>query len=193
MNIKEHKNRDGMKVWLSVEELQTLVEYPDDVQKQISLKLAGYCGLRSEEVLNARPVHVRETQIGKVLEVPSGKGDQYRETPIPDGLAGQIRTIGQYEGDSTRVAGYESTRGLRHLIQRLREQLAEDTGNNRWEHLSFHDLRRTWATLLASADVDPMVAIEWGGWNDLGTFLDHYKGKYSPEAQRRERNKVDWL
>ena len=55
MNIKEHKNRDGMKVWLSVEELQTLVEYPDDVQKQISLKLAGYCGLRSEEVLNAKP------------------------------------------------------------------------------------------------------------------------------------------
>lgn len=46
---------------------------------------------------------------------------------------------------------------------------------------------RTWATLLASADVDPMVAIEWGGWNDLQTFLDHYQGKYSPETRKRER------
>ena len=193
MNIKEHKNSESMKVWLSADELQTLVDHPDDVQQQIALKLAGYCGLRSEEVLNAKPAHVRETQIGKVLEVPAGKGDKYRETPIPDGLAGQIRTIGQYEGDSTRVAGYESTRGLRHLIKRLRELLAEQTENNRWKYVSFHDLRRTWATLLASADVDPMVAIEWGGWNDLETFLDHYKGKYSPEAQQRERNKVDWL
>jgi hypothetical protein len=38
-----------------------------------------------------------------------------------------------------------------------------------------------------------MVVCDWGGWNDLDTFLDHYRGTNSPEAQRREREKVDWL
>ena len=42
-------------------------------------------------------------------------------------------------------------------------------------------------------DVDAMVVCDWGGWNDLDTFLDHYRGTNSPEAQRRERDKVDWL
>lgn len=56
-----------------------------------------------------------------------------------------------------------------------------------------HDLRRTWATNLRSADVDPLMACDWDGWNDLETFLDHYQGRFSPEAQKREREKVDWL
>lgn len=42
-------------------------------------------------------------------------------------------------------------------------------------------------------EVDPLIALEWGGWEDLETFLDHYKGAYSPAAQRRAREKVDWL
>ncbi|QZA89495.1 site-specific integrase [Salinarchaeum sp. IM2453] len=193
MNLQEHKNSSAMMVWLSTDELKQLVDCPDDVQRQLALKLGGYCGLRSAEVVNVKPAHVRDTQIGKVLEVPAGKGDKYRETPIPDGLAGQIRTIGQYEGEDTTVVGTESTRTLRRWINTAANELAEQTENNRWEFLSFHDLRRTWATLLASADVDPMVAIEWGGWDDLQTFLDHYQGKYSPEARKRERNKVRWL
>ena len=56
-----------------------------------------------------------------------------------------------------------------------------------------HDLRRTWATSLDNKNVDAMVVCDWGGWNDLDTFLDHYRGANSPEAQRRERDKVDWL
>jgi len=62
-----------------------------------------------------------------------------------------------------------------------------------WDDLTPHDLRRTWATQLHSQDVDPLIVMEWGGWNDLETFLDHYKGTSTPEAQRRERNKVGWL
>jgi hypothetical protein len=31
------------------------------------------------------------------------------------------------------------------------------------------------------------------GFHDLDTFLDHYRGTHTPEAQRREREKVDWL
>lgn len=34
---------------------------------------------------------------------------------------------------------------------------------------------------------------EWGGWEDLETFLNRYKGTYSPAAQRQAREKVSWL
>ena len=68
-----------------------------------------------------------------------------------------------------------------------------ETGDDRWNFVSMHDLRRTWATSLDNKSVDAMVVCDWGGWNDLETFLDHYRGTNSPEAQRRERDKVDWL
>lgn len=42
------------------------------------------------------------------------------------------------------------------------------------------------------AGVDEQVALLWGGWADLETFLDHYRGEASPKAQRREREKVGW-
>ena len=74
-----------------------------------------------------------------------------------------------------------------------RRELREATDDDGWSHLAFHDLRRTWATSLASTDVDPMLVLDWGGWDDLGPFLEHYRGTYSPEAQRREREKVAWL
>jgi len=47
--------------------------------------------------------------------------------------------------------------------------------------------------LFANADVDETVALRWGGWNDLETFLDHYRGEATAKARARERSKVDWL
>ena len=46
---------------------------------------------------------------------------------------------------------------------------------------------------LASEDVDSLLVCDWGGWNDLETFLDHYRGTFSPEAQKRARDGVAWL
>jgi hypothetical protein len=40
---------------------------------------------------------------------------------------------------------------------------------------------------------DAEMVLEWGGWNDQETFLDHYKGRFSPEAQRRARESVERL
>ena len=48
-------------------------------------------------------------------------------------------------------------------------------------------------TSLKGAEVDAMLVCDWDGWSDLETFLDRYRGKFSPEAQRKQRIKVDWL
>jgi hypothetical protein len=66
----------------------------------------------------------------------------------------------------------------------------DDTG---WTYLTFHDLRRTWVTTLASAGVDPLLVCDWVGWEDWETLFDHYRGTFSSQAQERERQKVDWL
>lgn len=42
-------------------------------------------------------------------------------------------------------------------------------------------------------DVDAMVVCDWGRWGDLDTFLDYYRSTHTPEAQCREREKVEWL
>lgn len=131
--------------------------------------------------------------------VHDGKGGKYREVPIPVDLKREIDAAAEYRphpedwpvvttSSDTRGA---STRTFRRWIEDAREQLAEQ--DERWLHLTMHDLRRTWATHLKSEDVDPMLVCDWGGWEDLETFLEAYRGDFTPEAQRREREKVEWL
>jgi integrase len=182
-------------VWLSEDDVDQLLDAAKDTERRIAFALGARCGLRSHEILQVSPDDLVDTQAGHMLIVKHGKGDKYRETPIPNQLVTQIETIDDYRDDSSDspILSVDNTNSLRYWIQTTREQLSEETGDDRWNFVSMHDLRRTWATSLASKDVDALIVCDWGGWNDLDTFLRHYRGTYSPEAQRRERDKVDWL
>lgn len=195
MNLREHDNQDGFKVWLSEDELQTFLDHPDTTQTQIAYGLAARSGLRSFEVLAVTPKDIVDTDMGWVVRVRAGKGDKYRETPVPESLALQIQAAASYRDgpDTAPVLDVSQTRSLRRWIERDREQLAAETGDDRWQHLSWHDLRRSWATNLKGAEVDPLLVLDWGGWEDLETFLEHYRGTFSPQVQRKQREKVGWL
>ncbi|WP_435143763.1 tyrosine-type recombinase/integrase [Halobaculum sp. P14] len=192
MNLREHDEREDKKVWLSTEETERFLATAENTQKRIAFGLGARCGLRSGEWLDVTPRDVVDTDAGTMLRVWEGKGDKFRETPIPDVLATRIRVAGEEQPDEP-VLSVTSTRTLRRWVDRAGDQLAEETGEVGWRELSTHDLRRTWATALADAEVDPLLALDWGGWEDLETFLEHYKGVYSPAAQRRAREKVSWL
>jgi len=195
MNLQQHENRDDMKVWLSQKEVEQLLEAADGTQQRIAFALGARCGLRSHEVLDIAPEDIVDTDAGTMLRVWHGKGDKFRETPVPRDLATTIRTVDDVreESASSPLVEITSTRSLRRWVRSAADQLSDETGDVGWDHLGFHDLRRTWATALASEDVDPLLVCDWGGWNDLETFLEHYRGSYSPDAQRRERAKVSWL
>lgn len=195
MNLKQHQKRDDLKVWLSENEVDQLLEIAKDTEQRIAFALGSRCGLRSHEVLDVSPEDVSQTDAGPMLRVWEGKGDKMRETPVPNQLQTQIETAADMRDadDDEPLLSISSTRSLRHWVQNAREQLRAETGKDEWRYLSYHDLRRTWATSLASEDVDPLVVCDWGGWNDLDTFLEHYRGTFSPEAQLREREKVTWL
>ncbi len=119
------------------------------------------------------------------LEMPRGRIRSWENGSKPD----PVRDASA----STSLLDITSTHSLRRWIQTAADRLQDETGDEGWTHLGFHDLRRTWATALASADVDALLVCDWGGWSDLETFLEHYRGTYSPGAQQRERGKVDWL
>ena len=196
MNLKDHdEDEAGKKVWLSQTEVDQLVDVASDTERRVAFELGARCGLRSAEVLDVAPQDVVRTDAGAMLRIWNGKGDKYRETPMPSNLATTIETIGDVRSEPSDdpLLSVDSTRSLRRWVQEAREQLADETGDEGWHFLSTHDLRRTWATALANDEVDPLLVLEWGGWEDLETFLDHYKGSYSPAAQQRARDKVDWL
>jgi integrase len=192
MNVEPYDDKDGYRVWLSRNELQQLTNATTDSQQAIAVQLGGQCGLRSGEVTRVAPEHVVETDAGPMIRVFDSKGREYRETPCPESLATQIWTIDDVRSESASEPVIDvSTRTLRRWIESARETLVED--DDMWEYVGFHDLRRTWANQLRSCEVDAMLVCDWGGWDDLETFLEHYKGIQTPEAQRRERNKTDWL
>ncbi|MFU1780723.1 tyrosine-type recombinase/integrase [Haloarcula japonica] len=195
MNLEDYNDQEGMKVWLSDDEVEQLLGSAEDTEQRVALALGARCGLRTDEMIRVAPEHVVDTDAGTMLRVwESAKTGKYRETPIPTDLATTIRTIGDVrEKPSDAPVVDVSKRTLRRWVSSLASDLQEYTGDPGWQYLGMHDLRRTWATSLRSADVDAMVVCDWGGWDDLQTFLDHYRGIHSPEAQLRERDKVDWL
>lgn len=192
MNLEAYDNDDGFRVWLGRTEYNTLLGQVDDSTKEIAFRLAGECGLRSKEVTNVTPEHVTDTDAGWMLQVWDSKGSRYRETAIPPELATRINTIDDVRTETADTPIVDvSTRTLRRWMQTATGQLQER--DDRWQYVGFHDLRRTWAGQLRQADVEAMLVCEWGGWNDLETFLEHYKGVMTPEGQREQREKVDWL
>lgn len=196
MNLEPYDDKEGMKVWLSTDEVDQLLRADalDEAERRLAVEFGVRCGLRSHEVLDVCPENVVDTDAGPMIRVWKGKGDKFRETPIPELLAERVHTINEYRSeDADEPLIDRETRTLRRWVEYAREELAAETGDEGWNYLGFHDLRRTWATQLQGADCDAMVVCDWGGWDDLETFLDHYRGTSTPEAQRREREKVDWL
>jgi len=185
------------RIWLSQEEVGLLLDRTDDRMQQLAFELGARCGLRSKEILQVAPADLRDTTAGKMLVVDSAKSDDQRQTPVPGELAARIETVGEVRDISTVEPVIDaSTRTLRRWISGVCGNIAysDDTQyGEMWQYVSMHDLRRTWATSLKGEDVDAMLVCDWGGWNSLDTFLEHYRGVFAPDAQRKQRDKVGWL
>jgi len=194
MFFEKHENRDDYKIWLSQDEVEQLLDAASDSQHRLAFELGARCGLRSDEIVRVTPADVRETEAGPMLRVENAKSEGKRQTPLPDQLATRIETIADVRPDGHGEPIIDvATRTLRRWIDATGDELAAETGDEMWAHLTMHDLRRTWATSLKGEDVDAMVVCDWGGWSDLETFLEHYRGTFSPAAQRQQRAKVAWL
>jgi integrase len=192
MRLKDYDARDGKRVWLSEREIQTLLSHtpPNTPEIDAALLLAARCGLRRREVVDVAPKDLVRTDHGQVVRVWEGKGDKYREVPAPDELLNIALGLNRDQADSL-VTVADST--IYDWVARARDRCRAETGDEGWQFVGPHDLRRSWGVRLLEAGVLPSVVMEWGGWEDWQTFRDHYLAEFSPEALRRERGKVKWL
>lgn len=200
MNLVDYPDSDGMKVWLDRSEVDLLLDEASDTEQKVAFLLAVRSGLRVSEIVGTgprpgvRPSDVVETTAGPRVRLWKAKGDKNRETPAPPEL---VHTVDAYADARPESSGEplvsRASRTVERWVSRAADRLADRTGDDGWRYLTPHDLRRTWATLLAAEDVDPLLVCDWGGWEDIEVFLEHYRGSYSPEVQRRELQKVEWL
>jgi len=195
VKLEDYDNQDSKKVWLRSDECRQLIDEADDTTQRVAFDLGLRCGLRAEEIVSVAPEDVTKTPIGRYLRVWEGKGDKYREIPLPDGLAATIDAVGDVrdEPEDEPVVGV-TTRTIENWVKRAGEQLADRHDDVGWTYLIPHDLRRTWGTLLTTEhEVEPGLVMEWGGWDNWETFREHYLGAYSLDAQQKQMEKVDWL
>lgn len=194
MRLEDNPEK-GRKVWLSESDVSKLTESIDTTKERIAIRLMLDSGLRTKEVLRARPTDVKdmdgsETDMKK-LRVLDGKGDKYRETWIPNDLAESIRIytdLADIDDDEHLIDVRRQT--VQRWIRNVRDDLQEQTDDEGWKHLTAHDLRRTWGTRAIENDVLPTVVMQAGGWEDFKTFQEHYMGVHGDSVVAREASKV---
>lgn len=190
MFCEPFENQDGFRVWLDQDEVTQLLAAAEGQSEELAFTLGVRSGLRCEEIVSVEASHVVDTSAGPRIRVWDSKGKEYRETPTTEGVRSTAQTYAELKGDDAKLVDHSKRWVQRHL-DRVTDELADD--DEMWQYVTPHDLRRTWATALAGIGIDPLLVCDWGGWSDLETFLEHYRGTYSPDVQRRELEKVDWL
>lgn len=192
MRLKDYAERDGKRVWLSEQELGLLLDHSDNEHPAMDAAfiLAARCGLRRQEIVDVQPTHLVTNDTGQVVRVWEGKGDKYREVPAPSELT-QL-ALGMSRAPDEPLVGVDPST-IYDWVQRAAQRCRAETGDEGWQFVGPHDLRRSWGVRLLENGVLPSVVMEFGGWEDWQTFRNHYLAEFSPEAIRRERGKIPWL
>jgi integrase len=195
MRLDDYSEKDGKRVWLTAEEIDLLIQTVDpDREKEIAITLGGKAGLRRSEIVSVTPNDFAHAPDGFVrVWGDYAKRDKYREAPIPDGLDQLVRGYSATQDADKPVIQKSGTTVYRWVKDTAKELWAK-TGDEGWQYLDVHDLRRSWGGhLLWNCGVSPMSVMQFGGWSDWATFEEHYMGEMTPEARDRERGKIDYM
>ena len=190
MFAEPFEDKDGFRIWLDLDETDQLINAAESREERLAFRLGLRSGLRVSEIVDVEAKDVVETSAGPRVRVWDSKGSEYRETPTTIGVYEQASTVADYEGEEAKLVG-RSERWVQRHLDSVTDDLEDD--DEMWQYFTPHDMRRTWATLMSADIDDPLLIMDFGGWNDMDTFLEHYRGSYSPAVQRRELSKVGWL
>jgi integrase len=172
----ERNKDDSWNVWLSRDEYEVLPREASTFQREVAIRLMGDCGLRVQEVLDVQPNHISRMSDGQhfELEVVSGKdttgeyqGGKHRETWLPRDVEAIInRYVQQADLDPDDPLIDASKRTVQYWVEDAAASAAAETGDEDYQRVSTHDLRRCWANhLLVEENVSPRIVMALGGWN----------------------------
>ena len=175
--MRTERNKDGTwNVWLSREEYRELPRQARTNAEEIAIRLMGDCGLRASEVLDVTPADVSRRSDGRhyKLEVRSGKDTtgeyvdgKHRETWLPIDLEAHLHRHVQEEGIASDEPIVDRTvRTLQNWVDHAADAAASETGDEDYQRVSTHDLRRCWANhLLVEENVSARIVMALGGWS----------------------------
>lgn len=185
MRAEPYNEKSGYRIWLNEREQQKLLNYhSEEPVKRLAVRL-GLHGLRADEIMRVRKVDIRKLETTDdeekyVLIVPDGKTG-FGEVPIKTKLKEELFMLVNARGlrqDEPVIDA--SKRTVQRWITRAGEELAKAEPKKKWEHLTCHDLRRTWGTelyySLNGARARELV-MAFGRWTDPTTFQQNYLGK----------------
>jgi len=201
MRLDDYNEKDGKRVWLTSDEMDMLIDEAESANQRIAFTLGARAGLRRSEIVSVTPNDFSHGPTGFVrIWGDYAKRDKYREAPIPNDFEAFVDGMTQDQPpDMPVLYNAKKNQGIAgttiyRWVKRAAERLQAKTNDSGWQFLDVHDLRRSWGGhLLWNCGVLPTVVMEFGGWEDWDTFATHYLGEITPEAQQRERAKIDYV
>jgi len=171
---------DVVKCWLSPDELDRLERVAGAAgwHREIAMQLMGRCGLRADEVSYPSSADLRWSEDGDIWlfavrgKNTKGGGPTVRDVWMPEAVADDLHKYTR-ERDLSGADPWvdASTSSIRRWVTEATHQIAAETGNTRWSHVSSHDLRRSWATYhLVERQVDVRTMMSLGGWSDYSAI-----------------------
>jgi integrase len=190
MRLEATAKEDEYKVWMTDAELTELRRAAASHRDDLVIQLGGYVGLRAFEVPQICPKHVKRTEDGDHyrLRVPEGKdttgnGGKPRDAYLPADVEGDIHRYQNAENIGRNEPLVDLTeRGVRDVVKRTAERAAEETGDDDFQYVSSHDLRRRFAQrLLVDEHVNPRVVMQVGGWDSFQA-IEPYLNAPTPDV-----------
>ena len=189
MRLEATKKSDEYKVWLTDSEIEVLRRATAGYRDDIIIQLGAFVGLRSFEIPQVQPRHIKTTESGQYrLRIPEGKdttgsGGKPRDAYLPDDVERSLQQFANAENIAPREPFVDlSGRGVRAAVKRTAEAAAAETGDADFRHVSSHDLRRRFAQrLLVDENMNPRVVMQVGGWDSFQA-IEPYLNAPTPEV-----------
>jgi len=164
------------KCWLDRGEIAELEEAAarKDWEREVAIQLMGRCGLRADEVNYPADRHLRwsDDADGWLVEVRGKNTDggepKVRDAWVPEDVEANVRRFSRERDRTTTEAWVQaSTPSVRRWVKEAAQAVAEESSQGgRWEQVSSHDLRRSWAQFhLVERQVDVRTMMAIGGWS----------------------------
>jgi len=192
MRIERNENHHSYRCWLTPDEYKTLKQTAGSYRDSLIVQLGGEVGLRSFEIPQIRPEHIKHVDDHARVRVPEGKdtegsGGKPRDAYLPESVESELLRYANVEGiDHDEQLIQLSDRSVQRRVKATAEAVAEETGDSDWRKVSSHDLRRFYAqTLLVRERVNPRVVMQVGGWSSFSA-IEPYLNAPTPEVVNDE-------
>ena len=174
----EATNGDEHKVWLTDSEIEDLRRATNSQRDDLIIQLGAFVGLRAFEMPQVRPVDVKQTESGQYrLRVEAGKdtsggGGKPRDAYLPDSVERDLQRFQNEHNIAPKDPVIDlSQPGVRAVVRRTAQRAAQETGDEDFEKVSTHDLRRRFAQrLLVDQQMNPRVVMAVGGWDSFAAI-----------------------